>query len=287
MKEVRVKKIYYLGKDLNYWKNIQALIRHHYPEDSENQLIFASFEDLSQEKIQDFFKLCVKKRPDILYLDYSINTLEVFNLSKLLTECNSTRKIAIIALIDYLKKKEILPLPYLAGIKFTHIKGVELFDAVYNAFTTAFPIEVDEPDFARASLRDKVFVYSDYQVLSVRKDQLIIEGDLSLEEDTIYKFNWPISSDFLPSTSFKVINCRPHGMHLNFNYHIELAPVYASAMNERDFNKVNLKFSEPYSDKRINLLAEVESASLDEENEVSSALVLAITRSKTKKTWQK
>ncbi|HLE10955.1 MAG: hypothetical protein A2504_09100 [Bdellovibrionales bacterium RIFOXYD12_FULL_39_22] len=192
--------VVYVGDDFRYWQNIQDFFKKKY---EYLKYSFDSFFDPAAAPIELFFKLsgrCI----DILYVDYSVNTVRHLELIRLLRMDNSTRHIVIVGLLGLDDRNISLRRAINAGVHFNHFKQVELDGLVYDALAVLCPEEVNEPKYARADLEFKIKAFHVANVNKILVGSVEFESDVALVDKDRCELRFAIPEKSLPYTGVSI-----------------------------------------------------------------------------------
>ena len=170
--------IIYIGDDFRYWQNIQGYIT--------GKLNYLKFEFSSHYNPEDtpisLFNKIKSKIPDIIYVDYTTNTIKHLDLIKLLRNDNSTRFIIVVGLLGVDDREVSLKRAINSGILFNFFKQAELDSIVCSPLIALYPEEVVEPNYARADLEFKIKGFSFAKINKITGKALEFETPISLED---------------------------------------------------------------------------------------------------------
>jgi hypothetical protein len=141
---------FYFGDDEAYFKALQS----EFQKNLKLTIDFKRFFESEEVKIQSFYPLIFSKRPAVVFIDFSKNTLEYLHLARLISRIKLETKIVTIGLVDYLSPPQVLAESMATGVDFTHIKGPETYDVSFGIAKLLTPQEGGEHGFANADLKE-------------------------------------------------------------------------------------------------------------------------------------
>jgi hypothetical protein len=281
MEKKKVKKIYYVGSDESYWNNLKnefSLIYKISENQSQDQFVFKSIAPKNEDPFfHQTFLTIIEEIPDIVYIDFTSRYKICANLAKLICRTNKTKNVKAIGLIDQLTNNLFVQATINAGMPITHMKGAEIHDVVWDACTLAFPNETIDPEYARASLLESIKFYVDFRINYVSRDRLYLEGPKAMAVGDKVELKWSIEENILPSRNFKVEKMTAENLYYSEEFAYELSYEYADKMTQRKQNELIKKLNDPFRGKNDVDIDLLEQASVEDEEEVSSALVLVDT----------
>ncbi len=208
--------IFYVGDDDGYWASLKSRFKLAHP-----KTIFG-FRHIAAndfEPYQLLFLEILKKRPDILYLDFSFNLGPHLKLANLLKLENSLRSMPVVGLVD---KKSKVEDSIFAGVDFTHVKCGEFHDVVFDPYVLAFPKAAGEAKFAKAQFHRDASLISDFRIGYMTPTTLHAEGDMMLEEGSIIELNTNIPKTLVPSRRYRVKSVDDKNLFYNYRYCYDL-----------------------------------------------------------------
>jgi hypothetical protein len=218
-------KVFYLGQDLGYYKNLQIKFQGIY-----HKLKF-EFETIKNPKEIDpekAFQEILNGGIDILFLDFSKNIEKCLKLARLLRRDTITKKISSTGLFDYLQTRDDHSRSLMAGMRINHVKSVENSDVVYDAMYFFDPTEVIELPLAMAKFQMEQKVIIDLRISYATKTFFHIESNLNFRTgEKINLIKNPLIK-WLKTTSFEIGKISDEDLYYNYANGIDLNYLYAN-----------------------------------------------------------
>jgi hypothetical protein len=167
----------YFGDDEAYFKALQG----EFQQNLKAQIKFIRMYESEEKKIQHFYVEIVRKKPAVVFIDFSKQTLDYLHLARLVSRIKLEQKVVTVGLVDYLSPPQVLAESMATGVQFTFVKGPETFDVCFCISKLLLPNESNEHGFATADLNET------WSVGAVSKVGYITESGLHVET------NFPLS----------------------------------------------------------------------------------------------
>ncbi|MCY4644847.1 MAG: hypothetical protein OXB88_09540 [Bacteriovoracales bacterium] len=212
-----MKKIIYIGKDINYWKELQKEFNHYFPQ---MMFLFEERDLAREESTTSLFLELVRHPPDILYVDFSVESERTLYLAELLQRENSLKHVPIIGLLNYLASDKGGVKALATGIPLVHIKSGELSNVSIQPICMVYPDEIAVPKFATAKTERTFIATEVFHIAYVAVDYLYLEGGSRFEEGQKIALDQDIFSEkILPYNVYEVRKVSSENLYYGDYFH--------------------------------------------------------------------
>lgn len=213
-------KIKYIGKDLAFWGDLKDKYNQIYPK---LEFEFQRNYGAGKELIGHIFLDICNNKPDIIYLDFSIDPIDCLYLGKLIIRENSLKHIPIVGLLDLLAGEELIFKSIFTGVPFLHIKGGDFFTKVFDPLWLARPKDTRPPQFATAKVNEHFELKEILRIGYLTEKTLHVEGNVDLNIDDLVFLDQSIfNSSQLPSSYFNIIGKGIDNLYYDYRYRYDM-----------------------------------------------------------------
>jgi hypothetical protein len=213
----------YIGNDLNYWSKLKARFISNY---SDLPLSFL------EESVNDSFNArtsfvnTYNEKPQIIYIDFSVNPKELLYLVKMLNQNNEMREVSVVGLFDYQAGWNLLQKSMLASMRLLHFKSSEIHNVVYDPISLLDVELAKDPGFVIGKEIDDLVLEQLMRVSYIEDDLYHIETNSFLKEGSIIELDRHPLSRFTSSKRFYIKNFSTKNLYYNTRYSYDLEFTY-------------------------------------------------------------
>ncbi len=213
-------KVKYIGKDEAFWGDLQGKFVAMYPK---MEFAFDRKYGAGKEIYGDIFLEILETKPDLIYVDFSLDPVDCLYLAKLIIRENSLKHIPIVGLVDLLAGEEQIFKGIFTGIPFLHIKGGDFFTKVYDSLYLARPKDTRPPNFATGKVDEPFIMNEILRVGYLTEKSLHVEGDVNLDIDELISLKQSIfNENQVPSSYFTVTKKGIENLYYDYSYSYDL-----------------------------------------------------------------
>lgn len=209
-------KVKYVGKDHAFWNDLQEKFKAIYPK---LNIEFDREYGKGKEIYSDIFFNISEQKPDLVYLDFSLDPVDCLYLGKLIVRENSLKHIAVVGLLDQLAKEDLIYKSIFTGVPFIHIKGGDFFPKVYHSLFLAHPKETRPPHFATAKVDEYLEFNEILRIGYLGEKKMHVEGDVDFQIDDLIYLKQSIFTNLqLPCSYFTVKGKTSENLYYDYRY---------------------------------------------------------------------
>ena len=254
------KKIIYIGKDNNYWRELQKGFLHYFPKMS---FSFEQIDGVEEKFISTFFLKIISISPHIIYIDFSINTSDYMYLAQLLRRENSFKNVPIVGILDYLLSTgEGIRQSISVGLSLSYIKSGEFSNTVIQPTYMAFGDEVVIPKFATAKTERQFIVTETFRIGYVGTNYIYLEGNSKLEDGEIIVLEQDVlSKKTLPCNYYEISNISDQNLYHYYNYNFQANYIFVKdkeRIDKEELMNMSIEGKEKLDARRKKRKAELE-----------------------------
>ena len=176
-------KVAYIGDDYAYWETIQNNTNHYFDKsrkkfEFEFEHLIATDDELHYTK----FILLRKFAPKIIYIDFSNPQPELFNLLKLIKDCELTKKITVMCLFREEVKFSNVIKAHHAGAELTHFKSNDDWPAIYNVYKFTYPTTILNRKFASADFSERNELHNELRIQYLTNNRVLVESRIKMPD---------------------------------------------------------------------------------------------------------
>ena len=215
--------IKYIGNDRSYWSKLKKRFVTHY---SDLPLSFL------EESVDDTFNArtsfvdIYNKRPQIIYIDFSVNPKKMLYLVKLLNQNNEMRQVSVVGLFNYQDGWNLIEKSMLASMRLLHFKSSEIHNVVYDPISLLNVELAKDPEFVRGKGIDDLVLEQLIRVSYIEDDLYHIETNSYLEEGSVIELDKHPLDNLSPSKRFFIKNFSSKNLYYNTRYSYDLEFTY-------------------------------------------------------------
>ena len=254
------KKIIYIGKDNNYWRELQKGFLHYFPK---MPFSFQQIDDAEEKFISTFFLKIISISPHIIYIDFSINTSDYMYLAQLLRRENSFKNVPIVGILDYLLSTgEGIHQSISVGLSLSYIKSGEFSNTIIQPIYMAFGDEVVIPKFATAKTERQFIVTETFRIGYVGTNYIYLEGNSKFEDGEIIVLEQDVlSKKILPCNYYEINNISDHNLYHYYNYNFQANYIFVKdkeRIDKEELMNMSIEGKEKLDARRKKRKAELE-----------------------------
>jgi len=216
-------KVLYIGNDLKYWGKLKKRFLSVYDEIELEFLQEKVDENIQSKKL---FTIILDKRPEIIYLDFSIEFTEVLRLAKLITRNNETRLFSLVGLFEYLDAKSKINMAVSASVRLNHIKCSEIQDVVYNPISLLDVNMALMDEYVRSKEIENIEILQILRVGYVESNRFHVETNSKLNIGDIVDVESHPISGIMPSKKVYIEKFYDRDQYYNRRFSYDLEFIY-------------------------------------------------------------
>lgn len=232
--------IAYIGPDRRYFEALQEEFKSLYGQ--ADTFVFSTFWEDGEGILKKLILKVIEHKPEILYIDYTVNAEAMTQLGWLIKNLNISQDIFIVGLLNPQEKenirKNIVVKVIESGVRLTQVKdGGNLHDPVYCAYHSKWPKSVKEPEFVKVKSKEGIDtkIGEVMRISMISMDEFLVESNLSFEVGDLLELETFIPEDVLPSKFFKVKSIKEGGTFYRMLNSVVLTPLYADEVDQEKY----------------------------------------------------
>lgn len=232
-KQEKVKnKILYIGGDINFFENIQEILKKLY---SSIDVEFVKLESEDDKIIQSYILKARELKPKIILVDFSLNERAKLHFARVWERQNFYTKIELIGLVDYKQGSSSVIKAIMTTMSCVHIKSLEYEAVVYDIVNLAFPDLVANHGFATAELNDPIHAYHPCKVSLINENFIKLESNYLMKPKQVLRLkNYWSRQNILRSTLMMCVDQKQDNLYYNYNYSQVLQMAHADPVEQTD-----------------------------------------------------
>ena len=272
-------KVAYIGDDYAYWEKVQDDTRNYF-----GQTILGLGED--RKKVEFEFKhinstddklnytkfISVRKfAPKLLYIDFSNPQPELYNLIKLIKDCELTKNIFVMCLFrEENKYNNVLKALHL-GAELTQFKSNDVWNAIYNMYKLAYPTIILNRKYAIAEFAERTELHNEFRIQYLTNNRVLVESKIKIPEKKVLELDWDLDNKVVPNKFFKFIELTSEDSYYNNPFLYKYEPLFINRNDKKQtlFDKEKLRLEAAYENTDSAKLTFV-----DEDSDISPELIL-------------
>lgn len=217
-----VLKIFYIGEDDKYWKRLERQYTNRYPD---WEFTFQQLDHSGYASFQRLFIHLYEQRPDIIYIDYTMEPDKGIGLAKLLTRNEEMRLVSVVGLFDT-RNLDLVDRSINASVRLNHIKSLEIEDVVYDP-VALLDVELPEPQgFMASAEMGKFQFYQPLRVGFIAENHFHVETNSKLPVGEILTIDHHPLESLMSSKLVYVQKQYEHDLYFNKRFAYELEFIY-------------------------------------------------------------
>lgn len=212
----------YIGNDDKYWSKLKQKFASDYKNFNLHFLTKHIDENFNP---RECFVKTYHEKPNIVYVDFSVQEKACLNFCKIFNRNNSTRLASLVALHDYSRRWNDVHKSLLAGVRINHFKSGEVYDVVYDPINLLNVELAKDPEYVYGKDLGIFHLKQILRVSFVEDDCFHVETTSKLPIEKVIAVNNNPLSQLSSSLRFYVKNYSDTNLyyHSRFSYDLEFS----------------------------------------------------------------
>jgi hypothetical protein len=276
--ELKVK-VVYIGDDNAYWEKIKNATNQYFnlpilglgKDRKKVEFEFKHINPINDKLHYTKFILTRQFAPRIIYLDLSTPQPELFNLLKLIKDCELTKMITVICLFREETPFSNVLKSHHMGAELGQFKSNDDWYAIYNVYKLIYPTIILNQEYALAIFSDRSELHNELRIQYLTNSRLLLESKMKISDKKIVELEWEMDKSIIPNNIFKFIELTSEGSFYNYPFIYKYEPLFINKHNKKQnaFDTEKLKIDAAYENSQS-----VKLTFIDEDSDISPELIL-------------